>query len=244
MPDLAISATPSSLNLNWDCDVENWQTQVDITPSSPVTVEDGVPVDIIVTPKSGYHFADGDSVGNVKSSNKLNIDVTESNAQIKSVTVENVHDNWEDWVGVGANKSLYIENNFDSVNGGKFAPSAGGSATIGGNFTAKNGDAYKNLLKVGKGSLSVLGKTTANQINVWKDSENNSGSLEFNETDIKDSISIEDGNVTFNKVANAPTVNFSGNHAVFRQGVNGNFNLKNHETNDVTPEAILYLRLT
>ena len=50
---------------------------------------------------------------------------------------------------------------------------------------------------MGKGSLSVLGKTTANQINVWKDSENNSGSLEFNETDIKDSISIEDGNVTF-----------------------------------------------
>lgn len=62
MPDLAVSATSSSLNLNWDCDVENWQTQVDITPTSPVTVEDGVPVDIIVTPKSGYHFADGDSV--------------------------------------------------------------------------------------------------------------------------------------------------------------------------------------
>lgn len=62
MPDLAVSATPSSLNLNWDCDVAGWQSQVDITPSSPVTVEDGVPVDIIVTPKSGYHFADGDSV--------------------------------------------------------------------------------------------------------------------------------------------------------------------------------------
>ena len=62
MPELAISATSSSLNLNWDCDVANWQTQVDITPTSPVTVEDGVPVDIIVTPKSGYHFADGDSV--------------------------------------------------------------------------------------------------------------------------------------------------------------------------------------
>lgn len=62
MPELAVSATSSSLNLNWDCDVENWQTQVDITPTSPVTVEDGVPVDIIVTPKSGYHFADGDSV--------------------------------------------------------------------------------------------------------------------------------------------------------------------------------------
>ena len=42
------------------------------------------------------------------------------------------------------------------------------------------------------------------------------------------------------KVANAPTVNFSGNHAVFRQGVIGNFNLKNHETNDVTPEASLF----
>lgn len=62
MPDLAVSATSSSLNLNWDCDVENWQTQVDITPTSPVTVEDGTPVDIVVTPKSGYHFADGDSV--------------------------------------------------------------------------------------------------------------------------------------------------------------------------------------
>ena len=62
MPELAVSATSSSLNLNWDCDVENWQTQVDITPTSPVTVEDGVPVDIVVTPKSGYHFADGDSV--------------------------------------------------------------------------------------------------------------------------------------------------------------------------------------
>ena len=62
MPELAVSATSSSLNLNWDCDVANWQTQVDITPTSPVTVEDGVPVDIIVTPKSGYHFADGDSV--------------------------------------------------------------------------------------------------------------------------------------------------------------------------------------
>ena len=48
--------------MNWDCDVEGWQTQVDITPTSPVTVEDGVPVDIVVTPKSGYHFADGDSV--------------------------------------------------------------------------------------------------------------------------------------------------------------------------------------
>lgn len=62
MPELAVSATSSSLNLNWVCDVENWQSQVDITPSSPVTVEDGVPVDIVVTPKSGYHFADGDSV--------------------------------------------------------------------------------------------------------------------------------------------------------------------------------------
>ena len=62
MPELAVSATSSSLNLNWDCDVEGWQTQVDITPSSPVTVEDGTPVDIVVTPKSGYHFADGDSV--------------------------------------------------------------------------------------------------------------------------------------------------------------------------------------
>ena len=62
MPELAVSATSSSLNLNWDCDVANWQTQVDITPTSPVTVEDGTPVDIIVTPKSGYHFADGDSV--------------------------------------------------------------------------------------------------------------------------------------------------------------------------------------
>lgn len=62
MPELAVSATSSSLNLNWDCDVENWQTQVDITPTSPVTVEDGTPVDIVVTPKSGYHFADGDSV--------------------------------------------------------------------------------------------------------------------------------------------------------------------------------------
>ena len=62
MPDLAISAISSSLNLNWDCDVENWQTQVDIIPTSPVTVEDGAPVDIVVTPKSGYHFADGDSV--------------------------------------------------------------------------------------------------------------------------------------------------------------------------------------
>lgn len=62
MPDLAVSATSSSLNLNWDCDVEGWQNQVDITPSSPVNVEDGTPVDIIVTPKSGYHFADGDSV--------------------------------------------------------------------------------------------------------------------------------------------------------------------------------------
>lgn len=62
MPELAISATPSSLNLNWDCDVEGWQSQVDITPVSPVTVEDGTPVDIVVTPKSGYHFADGDSV--------------------------------------------------------------------------------------------------------------------------------------------------------------------------------------
>lgn len=62
MPDLAVSATSSSLNLNWDCDVEGWQSQVDITPASPVTVEDGTPVDIVVTPKSGYHFADGDSV--------------------------------------------------------------------------------------------------------------------------------------------------------------------------------------
>lgn len=62
MPELAVSATSSSLNLNWDCDVENWQSQVDITPTSPVTVEDGTPVDIVVTPKSGYHFADGDSV--------------------------------------------------------------------------------------------------------------------------------------------------------------------------------------
>ena len=211
--------------------------EIDVADDGTVTVKNGSALNIV---NKGTLNNNGGSVGNVKSSNKLNIDVTESNAQIKSVTVENVHDNWEDWVGVGANKSLYIENNFDSVNGGKFAPSAGGSATIGGNFTAKNGDAYKNLLKVGKGSLSVLGKTTANQINVWKDSENNSGSLELNETDIKDSISIEDGNVTFNKVANAPTVNFSGNHAVFRQGVNGNFNLKNHETNDVTPEATLF----
>ena len=62
MPDLAVSATHSSLNVNWDCDVEGWQSQVDITPSSPVNVADGTPVDIIVTPKSGYHFADGDSV--------------------------------------------------------------------------------------------------------------------------------------------------------------------------------------
>lgn len=62
MPELAVSATSSSLNLNWDCDVEGWQNQVDITPSSPVAVEDGTPVDIIVTPKSGYHFADGDIV--------------------------------------------------------------------------------------------------------------------------------------------------------------------------------------
>ena len=62
MPKLAVSATSSSLNLNWDCDVEGWQSQVDITPVSPVTVEDGTPVDIVVTPKSGYHFADGDSV--------------------------------------------------------------------------------------------------------------------------------------------------------------------------------------
>lgn len=62
MPELAKSATSSSLNLNWDCDVEGWQTQVDITPASPVAVEDGTPVDIVVTPKSGYHFADGDSV--------------------------------------------------------------------------------------------------------------------------------------------------------------------------------------
>ena len=62
MPELAVSATSSSLNFNWDCDVENWQSQVDITPASPLTVEDGAPVDIIVTPKSGYHFADGDSV--------------------------------------------------------------------------------------------------------------------------------------------------------------------------------------
>ena len=62
MPDLAVSATPSSLNLNWDCDVEGWQSQVDITPSSPVNVVEGATVDIVVTPKSGYHFADGDSV--------------------------------------------------------------------------------------------------------------------------------------------------------------------------------------
>lgn len=62
MPDLAVSATSSSLNLNWDCDVVDWQTQVDITPASPVNVVDGTPVDIVVTPKSGYHFADGDSV--------------------------------------------------------------------------------------------------------------------------------------------------------------------------------------
>lgn len=62
MPELAVSATSSSLNLNWDCDVEGWQSQVDITPSSPVNVVEGTPVDIVVTPKSGYHFADGDSV--------------------------------------------------------------------------------------------------------------------------------------------------------------------------------------
>lgn len=62
MPELAVSATPSSLNLNWDCDVEGWQSQVDITPASPVNVVEGTTVDIVVTPKSGYHFADGDSV--------------------------------------------------------------------------------------------------------------------------------------------------------------------------------------
>lgn len=62
MPELAVTATSSSLNLNWDCDVKNWRSQVNITPASPVNVVEGTSVDIIVTPKSGYHFADSDSV--------------------------------------------------------------------------------------------------------------------------------------------------------------------------------------
>ena len=60
--ELAKSATSSSLNLNWDCDVVDWQTQVDITPASPVTVEDGQTVRLKVVAKEGYYFGTEDSV--------------------------------------------------------------------------------------------------------------------------------------------------------------------------------------
>lgn len=151
--------------------------EIDVADDGTVTVKNGSALNIV---NKGTLNINGGSVGNVKSSNKLNIDVTESNAQIKSVTVENVHNNWEDWVGVGANKSLYIENNFETVNGGNFVTSAGGTATIGGNFIAKNGDTFADLEKSGKGSLTVVGKTLAKDVNITEGSATFKGGINGN----------------------------------------------------------------
>ena len=138
MPDLAVSATPSSLNLNWDCDVEGWQSQVDITPASPVNVVEGTPVDIIVTPKSGYHFADGDSVtwsygidsgdfekqadGSYKftvnyadwsdgDSISISYTITEDTPVIQTVELNYIceHENWESEVSINPASPVTVE---------------------------------------------------------------------------------------------------------------------------------------
>ena len=138
MPELAVSATSSSLNLNWDCDVEGWQSQVDITPASPVNVVEGTPVDIIVTPKSGYHFADGDSVtwsygidsgdfekqadGSYKftvnyadwsdgDSISISYTITEDTPVIQTVELNYIceHENWESEVSINPASPVTVE---------------------------------------------------------------------------------------------------------------------------------------
>ena len=61
LDDVLKASTPTH-SVDWTCGNTDWQKEVDITPASPVVIEENSSVDVIVKAKSGYKFSDTDGV--------------------------------------------------------------------------------------------------------------------------------------------------------------------------------------